>query len=766
LNAEQLNSARLARWSQNGEARLTQEAAAEWLQTIGFCTYLPLGPNGVAPTASFLEAIVGRPAQSPSAGERTRATELLARLIENSSAVPLKFGASLGEQPDFVASAEALRYIYALRGDRNFKTGPSTAGNDKVTTLAQHCWDALQQHGPLDVPALQPILGRDITEAAIARALQELWTALYVFPILSVHGAPARWELLARRFPQQVAAGASTGHAEAQSAMISLYLHATVAALEEEIFAFLSPLASQSKLREVVRGLGSMRQLDILDIEGRSHVSLQGGLLPEMVAQLSEEQLGVLPSDMQIVIEAAPPESGRGPTRDASREPQRPWRPRPQDDSDGPKRFVPKKFVRKDAGSKEFSPRKFAASSASGEAAPRRFAIRASEGGASAGSGGHARGRSDERSGPRSGGRSGPGGRTGAGGPSRFTGSRSAGAYPPRPRSFAPRDGESSGEKKAPRTDATGKPATRGLGERAKRWEKSGEGAGGRPAERRTFAPRATGSKTTGFKSSGFKPAGSKPWASKGGSSRPSFKDRPSKPWTPRASGGPGSSRFSTRDEGDQRGGERAGEERPKRWEKSGEGASTRPAARKPSGYTSSGFKSAGSRSADARSAGAKPFAGKSFGAKPFGKKSFDSKPGGFKPAGAKPWATKAGASDGDDFKGPYKAAASKGASSRVGSARSYAARNADGPAPRGGARPYGKTGAAGKTGGAKSGAKRASSTGEAGDRPKRRTSADSSAGDKGGAKPFWAKNPRGGKGSTAAGRTNRPHGKKAGKKK
>ncbi|HET9087247.1 MAG TPA: hypothetical protein VFN53_06985, partial [Acidobacteriaceae bacterium] len=171
MNTEQLNSARLARWSQNGEARLTQEAAAEWLRTIGLCSYLPTGPAAAAPAASFLEAVVGRPAQMPSAGERARASELLARLIENALAVPLMLGNSLGEQPDFVASEEALRYIYALRGDRNFKDGPSTVGNEKVTTLAQHCWQAIEQNGPLTVASLQPILGRDITEAAVARAL-------------------------------------------------------------------------------------------------------------------------------------------------------------------------------------------------------------------------------------------------------------------------------------------------------------------------------------------------------------------------------------------------------------------------------------------------------------------------------------------------------------------------------------------------------------------------------------------------------------------
>jgi 23S rRNA pseudouridine2605 synthase len=678
LNTEQLNTARLARWSQNGEARLTQEAAAEWLGSIGFCSYLPAAST--AP--SFLEAVVGRPAQTPSAGERSRTLELLARLIENSSAVPLKLGNALGEQPDFVASEESLRYIYALRGDRNFKNGPSTVGNEKVTTLAQHCWQAIEQHGPLTIAAMQPILGRDITEAAVARALQELWTGLYVFPILSGKGEAAQWELLSRRFPQQVAAGSSTGHAEAQSAMVSLYLHAAVAALEEDVLAFLSPLASQSKLREVVRGLGSMRQLDMIDVGGRSHVCLQGGLLPEMVAQLSEEQLTASTKSPEIEIEASPEE---------------------------PKRFVLKKFV-----PRQFTPGQFTAGGSPAEArGPRRFAVRASADGRSTDERGSSR-TSQARPGTRPG--FGSGDRSGSGRPSRFAGQKPGGNYPPRPRTH---DTDGPAIRKSVREDPD-RPAKRGPGERARRWEKSGETAADRVPERRSFKP-------SGFKkSAGFKsPGGAKPWTSK------KFNDRAGspgeegkKPWTSRPAGG---SRFGSPQRKDRQSGES-----PKRWGTPGgedvPGAGPRRpygGKGKPSGYTASGFKSAGARSGASRGD-----------SRPAGPRSF-----GAKPTGAKPWA-------------------SKGAAARVGSARSYAARSGDG----------GKNN--GKPAGAKPWSKRPSSDdGGGADRPKRPARTDASTGERSGAKPFWARNPRGGKGSTAAGRSNRPKsggkaGKKPGKKK
>ncbi len=724
MNAEQLNSARLARWSQNGEARLTLEAASEWIDEIGFCPYVPMGLTGSAPAPSFVEAVVGRPAQTPSAGERTRALELLARVIENSSIVPLKLSASLGEQPDFVCSAEVLRFVYALRGDRNFKTGPLTVGNEKVTPLALHCWQAIEQQGPLDVAALQPILGRDITEAAVARALQELWSAMYIFPILRAAGQPAQWELIYRRFPKPVAAGASTGHAEAQSAMISLYLQASVAAREEEILSFLSPLAPQSKLREVIRGLGSMRQLDILDIGGRAHVALQGGLLPEMVAQLSEEFLAAVPAaetivgEPEIAMEAEVESEGEidmdtGMDMDSGiqieavpAETPRAWRSQPLEEADmaAPstiKKFTPKKFVDRSASSRPAAPGKFAARSG-GEDRPAR---RPFSGGARAAAGGFSRsagayvprggriaasadGRPEaDRLRPSGAGRFGPG-RSGAGGAGRSGPGGAGRSGPPRygsDRDTGPSRGGFSrdrGERGVKTQEKKGYAAKgHGMGERAKRWEKAGEVPEAPASGRKPFAPKAGGFKPGGAKFGGTKPFGAKPRGSKFGSP---------KPWQSRSSAGEGR------------------EERPKPWKKF-DGASesrgeSRPDARggdrKPYAAKSAGFKPRGAKPWAAKSgdgefsprprapreAGDRPKpwqrdrgeAGeKPAGKKPYGKSS-GFKPSGFTRSGFKSAGTRsaeARSAEGESRPEGAKPWASKGASSRVGSAKSYAKR-------------------------------------------------------------------------------------------
>jgi 23S rRNA pseudouridine2605 synthase len=717
LNAEQLNSARLARWSQNGEARLTLEAAAEWLNSIGFCSYVPIGSARSAAPASFLEAVVGRPAQIPSAGERSRANDLLARMIDNSAAVPLKLGSSLGEQPDCIASPEALRYIYALRGSRNFKAGPSTVGNEKVTPLALHCWQAIREQGPLDVAALQPILGRDMTEAAILRALHELWSGMHIFPMLRASGPPAQWEILPRRFPQQVAAGAATGQAEAQSAMVSLHLHAVVAAPEEDVLAALSPFAPQSKLREVIRGLGSMRQLDIIDIGGRAHVCLQGGLLPEMVIHLSEESLAppqVEPQLVQVsgdeVVDSLTVSSEIA----IEREPRRAFPPSSGDASGEAGKFVPKKFV-----PQKFIPKR----SETRKPAEQRFGLQAT------------------------------------GQPSSFRDRDFRGERPGvDARRLTPRDPKVAGEQ--------------GARNRDQRWKSSGE--------------------RRGFKASGFKPA--KPWRAKEAGDRPEGV----KPWTKRAATAPDAPRA----------GRFSQEDSPRRWDKPRDGAARsdsgarKPYASKPSGFRSSGFKSAGGGKPWAAKTGEKssrrweksrPDAGARGIRQPSGERSAASH--GLQSAERKPWknrpvvresaefapsdfrsggATSARPKSGAPKSKPW---VSKGAASRVGSARSFAARRSrtnDGAAPR----TFGRRDENPRVGaeGAKPWKKRAYSQGAGfetraatGKPPRREKFEDSSASRPAGkrdAKPFWAKNPRGGKGSAPASRSNRPRVKSGGKKK
>lgn len=502
MNSEQLNAARLARWSQNGEARLTLEAAREWLDEIGFCAYLPPSA-GAPPFASFVEAVVGRPARVPSAGERGRAVEILARLIASSAAVPLKFSATSSAQPDFIVSSDALAYVYALRGNRDPKSAPPTAGNDKVTPLALHCWQAIQQQGSLDQPGLQQILGQDITQPAILRALQDLWSGMYAFPVIVSNSSPAKWDLLSRRFPQQVAAGANMGHAEAQSAMVSLYLHAAVSAPEDEVLTALAPFTSQSKLREVLRGLGSMRQLDIVDIGGRAHVCLQGGLLPETVARLSDAQLPA----PEIELETA--------TSDSNADKSSAARVAGPDNPQGV-RVDPPLHVNASAAEGKFSPKKFT---------PKKFVPRKTEfRRAAANAGPNFRGRDDRHE---------------------FQSAQSDRQAPRKPRDNDFRRGDAKPWQQR-RSFSAGTPP-----ERRERNGPSRQGAG--PKQGGGWStprfPKRDGAQPRKFQSRPPKLGEDRPWRSqREETARGEHGNRPSKPWQKKKFGGSGDAKFGDRE--------------------------------------------------------------------------------------------------------------------------------------------------------------------------------------------------------------------------
>jgi len=94
------------------------------------------------------------------------------------------------------------------------------------------------------------------------------------------------WELLARSYPKQVSIGSAMGQQAALSGILSLYLSAVIAASDEEIVSFLSPLASQSKTREMVHGLTATRQLGRVPFEGGMLLHLKDGLSPELLVEL------------------------------------------------------------------------------------------------------------------------------------------------------------------------------------------------------------------------------------------------------------------------------------------------------------------------------------------------------------------------------------------------------------------------------------------------------------------------------------------------
>ena len=276
MTAEQLQSARAAAWRQSGNPLLTaDDAAALAPRGPAFASSCPVPPSLAAPAPSLVEATLGEANPTPSRPAIEAAYEILLRLLTTGDAVPLNLLGLPGSQPDFLATPETLPFVYALRGDKEWKRGP----RGKSSPLVLEVWKLLDKEGALTAAEVKDQLGRELTEAAALRALSELWNTLRIEPVYREYATlsdPPRWQPLDRAHAKQLQAGASMSAGMAISALVSLYLQSAIAATEEEVEAFLSPLCSRSKVRDAVRGLSATRQLASVHIAGAELFHVRG----------------------------------------------------------------------------------------------------------------------------------------------------------------------------------------------------------------------------------------------------------------------------------------------------------------------------------------------------------------------------------------------------------------------------------------------------------------------------------------------------------
>jgi 23S rRNA pseudouridine2605 synthase len=285
--ADQLADARLAHWHHNADPILTINMLRDWLNTSGLVFFTPRAAQLPAPAPSFVEAILGTPNAAPSLADTDQSRSLLSRLIIDGGAIPLNLlGSPTGtgsETPDFIVSPLAFPYIFTLRGDKAWKQPPTTSGASKVSPLALNTYTLLAERAKDHATGMSSYdlttqLGKEVTESAVLRSLTELWQHLRVIPVPQPDGAATLWELTSTRFTKQIKAGANAGQPTALSALISLYLGQAIVASEEDIETFLSPVASRSRIRDVVHALISARQLETIAVEGRTVVHVAGEL--------------------------------------------------------------------------------------------------------------------------------------------------------------------------------------------------------------------------------------------------------------------------------------------------------------------------------------------------------------------------------------------------------------------------------------------------------------------------------------------------------
>ena len=263
----------------NGNGTLTFEDARTWIEETGLCLFLPKRQFSASVAPSFVEAVAGQHNPTPDQKHIALAEELLVRLELEGIAVRLNLLGQPGEHPDFVVAAWVLPYVYALRGDRDWRRSPQLTGSRQVSQLAVQAYKILET-GDTTIPSLKHTLGREVTEGAVLRAITELWQQLRIIPVIQAPGQTAKWQLLRTRFQKAIAEGASTSQVTAISVLASIYLQAVIAASMEEVEIFLAPLTARSKVREVLRGLLATRQVHTISLGHAPHFYV-AGTLPE-----------------------------------------------------------------------------------------------------------------------------------------------------------------------------------------------------------------------------------------------------------------------------------------------------------------------------------------------------------------------------------------------------------------------------------------------------------------------------------------------------
>ncbi|MGC2404636.1 MAG: hypothetical protein WA510_32895, partial [Acidobacteriaceae bacterium] len=278
MTSDQLQAAQAAHWRQKQNPLLTLDDAQDWLASQGLCLYLPRRTQLPAPAPSFVEACMGIGHATPGAAAIEPAQSLMARLTASRKVVALNLLGTVSEQPDFLAHIEVLPYVVCLRADSDWKQVPKTTAGHKVSPLALELWKVLDQAGGMTAAEAREILGRELSESAVLRALSELWQGLRISPVWAETGQAPRWELLRLNHKDALSRAKSTSQVTALSLLVSLYLQSVYAATSEEIEIFLSPLASRSRVREAVRGLSATRQVLSLSMEAQTYFFLEGGL--------------------------------------------------------------------------------------------------------------------------------------------------------------------------------------------------------------------------------------------------------------------------------------------------------------------------------------------------------------------------------------------------------------------------------------------------------------------------------------------------------
>jgi len=275
MNQQELRELRREKWRVNGQSVRTVEDARVFLDTVGFAPMYPPQKPLLAPT--FVGAYLGSDEALPTwqtafADPRAKdATELMVRLLRERSA----YEASVfGEENNFLISATVFPYFYGLVGDRTPRNMPKPGTRSEYSPLARDVFAALNKNGAMSKQQLAERLGGALSNAALDRALHDLWSRLRITRVDYRSGEGSFWDVLYRWSPEAVKQGVEISIPSALSALVSKYVDAVIAADPAEVEEFFANMVARSKVRDAVNALLAAREFAMTHVGNRSMLTI------------------------------------------------------------------------------------------------------------------------------------------------------------------------------------------------------------------------------------------------------------------------------------------------------------------------------------------------------------------------------------------------------------------------------------------------------------------------------------------------------------
>ncbi len=266
---QQLQELRHDKWHLNGKPVRTLDDARAFIDSTGFCLLYPEKSPVLVPT--FVGAYGGTAEGLPTAQMAFAnplahdAKKLMVRLLRERAA----YEARVFPDNNFLVSASAFPYFYGLVGDRNPRQAPKPGASSGYSPLAGDAFQIIQKQGPIPEGRLRATLGKEISGAALDRALDELWTRLRITRVDYKQDEGVFWDVLFRWSPDAVKQGMHVSVGEALTALVSKYIECVVAATQEEVENFFSPLIGRARVREAINALQAARELSFLHVGGK-----------------------------------------------------------------------------------------------------------------------------------------------------------------------------------------------------------------------------------------------------------------------------------------------------------------------------------------------------------------------------------------------------------------------------------------------------------------------------------------------------------------